>query len=184
MKDMTPERWQRIEALLDDALDREPSTRDAWLDEACGDDVELRRSVGELLSAGEKAGTFLEDDGPGPVVRLRDAVLRVREQREAEKEYVGRQIGPYRVIRHLGKGGMGQVFLAVRDDQSFTRYVALKIIRRGMDSEEILERFRTEQRILGSLSHANIARLLDAGATEDGVSYLVMEYIEGIPITK
>ncbi len=184
MKDMTPERWQRIEALLDEALEREPSTRDAWLDEACGDDVELRRSVGALLSAGEEAGTFLESDGPQPVAQLRDAVLRVREQREAEKEFVGRQVGPYRVIRRLGKGGMGQVFLAVRDDQSFMRYVALKIIRRGMDTDDILHRFRTEQRILGSLAHANIARLLDAGATEDGLSYLVMEYIEGVPITK
>jgi serine/threonine-protein kinase len=183
MKDITPERWQRIEELLDGALDREPATRNAWLDEACGDDAELRRSVGALLDAGDEAGTFLEADGPRPVANFRNAVLRVREQRQAEKEFVGRQIGPYRVIRRLGKGGMGQVFLAVRDDQSFTRHVALKLIRQGLDTEEILHRFRTEQRILGSLSHPNIARLLDAGA-EQGLSYLVMEYIEGVPITK
>lgn len=184
MKDMTPERWQRVEALLDEALEREPSTRDAWLDGACGDDADLRRSVGDLLSAGEEAGTFMESNGLEPVARLRDAVVRVHEQRQAEKEFVGKQVGPYRVIRRLGKGGMGQVFLAVRDDQSFTRHVALKIIRSGMDTEDILHRFKTEQRILGSLSHANIARLLDAGTTPEGLSYLVMEYIEGVPITK
>ncbi|MBT4603042.1 MAG: protein kinase, partial [Bacteroidetes Order II. Incertae sedis bacterium] len=79
-----------------------------------------------------------------------------------------RMVGPYRLVRKLGRGGMGQVYLAVRDDEAFKRYVAVKVIRKGMDTEDILKRFRVERQILASLTHPNIARLLDGGATEDG----------------
>jgi len=95
---------------------------------------------------------------------------------QATEHTTDEYIGPYRLIRPIGRGGMGQVYLAMRDDQSFKRYVALKVIRKGLDTEDILRRFRIERQILASLAHPNIARLLDGGATDDGVSYFVMKY--------
>ncbi|MFT5145111.1 MAG: serine/threonine protein kinase, partial [Thalassolituus oleivorans] len=106
----------------------------------------------------------------------------IRKASEEDDSLTGTHVGPYRLIRPIGHGGMGQVYLAMRDDKSYTRYVAVKVIKRGMDTEEILNRFRMERRILASLAHPNIARLLDGGATQDGLSYFVMEFIEGEPI--
>ena len=92
---------------------------------------------------------------------------------------VGRRFGPYRVVRELGRGGMGAVYLAERDDGAFEQRVALKLIKRGMDSDQVVARFRAERQILASLEHPNIARLLDGGASDDGQPYFVMEYIDG-----
>ena len=94
------------------------------------------------------------------------------------------RIGPYRLVRELGQGGMGTVYLAVRDDDVFSKRVALKILKRGMDTDAIVRRFRTERQILAGLDHPNIARLLDGGATGDGLPYLVMEFIEGMPLAE
>ncbi len=105
-------------------------------------------------------------------------------EEDAEAAVELERAGPYRLIRKLGRGGMGQVFLGVRDDEAFKRYVAVKVIRRGMDTDDILKRFRVERRILASLNHPGIAQLLDGGATDEGVSYFVMEYVDGDPITK
>lgn len=99
---------------------------------------------------------------------------------EARRE--GTRIGPYKVLREIGHGGMGTVYLAVRDDDVFKKRVAIKLVRRGMDTDSIIRRFRNERQILASLDHPNIARLLDGGATEDGLPYLVLEYIEGQPM--
>ena len=93
-----------------------------------------------------------------------------------------RRIGPYRLVRRIGRGGMGTVYLAIRDDEAFQRRVAVKVLKRGMDSDAIVRRFRTERQILAGLSHPNIAALLDGGTTPDGLPYLAMEYIEGQPI--
>src|SRR5262245_64422558 len=95
---------------------------------------------------------------------------------------VGRQVGVYRLVREIGRGGMGAVYLAVRADKEFRHRAAIKIVKRGMDTDFILRRFRNERQILAGLEHPNIARLLDGGATDDGVPYYVMEYIEGRPI--
>jgi non-specific serine/threonine protein kinase/serine/threonine-protein kinase len=92
------------------------------------------------------------------------------------------RVGPYRIVRELGQGGMGTVYLAVRDDDVFHKRVALKILKRGMDTDGVVRRFRTERQILAGLDHANIARLLDGGTTSDGLPYLVMEYVEGTPL--
>ena len=181
MKEMSPGRWERVEEFYDEAMELPREERDRFLDEACGEDLELRRDVARLLAAGDEAGSFLEADAPAPVAALRDALHRTP---APGSDLVGRHVGPYRMERPIGRGGMGQVFLAVRDDDVFMRWVAVKVIRRGMDSEEILHRFRTEQRILASLAHPNIARLLDGGVTEDGLSYLVMEYVDGQTITE
>ena len=95
---------------------------------------------------------------------------------------VGDRIGPYKVLRRIGRGGTGSVYLAVRDDDEFQRRVAIKLVRRGMATTDILRRFRSERQILASIDHPYIARLLDGGSTDDGVPYFVMEYIEGEPI--
>ena len=96
----------------------------------------------------------------------------------------GPRIGSYRLVRELGQGGMGTVYLAVRDDDAFRKRVAVKVLKRGMDTESIVRRFRTERQILAGLDHANIARLLDGGTTADGRPYLVMEFVDGVPLVE
>src|SRR5262249_43361245 len=97
---------------------------------------------------------------------------------------IGRQIGAYRLVREIGRGGMGAVYLALRANDQSGRRVAIKLIKRGMDTDFILRRFRNERQILAALNHPNIARFLDGGATDDGLPYFVMEYIEGLPIDR
>jgi serine/threonine-protein kinase len=180
MKDVPTGQWKRIDAIMDGALDLATELRDEYVRKECGDDRALLKQVQAMLGAGEVAGTFLENEGPEMLGDMRDAVRKAVDQKE--DALAGTHVGPYRLIRPIGHGGMGQVYLAMRDDASYTRYVAVKVIRRGMDTDEILKRFKMERRILASLAHQNIARLLDGGATEDGLSYFVMEYIEGQPI--
>src|SRR5262245_36615244 len=94
-----------------------------------------------------------------------------------------KSIGPYQVVRKMGQGGMGAVYLGVRVDQEFKKHVAIKVIRTGLDSDEVVARFRRERQILASLDHPNIAHLIDAGTTDDGLPYFVMEYVQGRPLT-
>ena len=180
MKDLSPQRWNQIESILDQALDLPPDQRMPFLNEVCADDPLLLEQVKTALEASGEANPFLEaPTGEHLAAMLQDLPL-PQNADESERQYVGR----YRVLRPIGRGGMAQVYLARRDDESFKRHVALKIIRRGMDTEDILRRFRTERQILASLNHPHIARLLDGGMTDDGLSYFVMEYIDGVPITK
>lgn len=173
---MTPERWQRIKALLADALERPPAERAAFLDEACGSDATLRAEVESLLAY---------EDVPGRGDSLADVqaepAATVTETPTDELRVAGRRIGPYEIVREIGQGGMSTVYLARRVDE-YRQQVAIKLIRHGMDTDFVLRRFRNERQILASLDHPNIARLLDGGTTEDGLPYLVMEYIEGTPI--
>lgn len=115
-----------------------------------------------MLDASKKAGSFLESGGGSQLQGALEKMAAVRTEDETEDEEM-RMVGPYRLVRKLGRGGMGQVYLAVRDDEAFKRYVAVKVIRKGMDTEDILKRFRVERQILASLTHPNIARLLDGG---------------------
>ena len=183
MKHIDPARWQRIEALFDEALERDAQDRAAWVREQAGADEELARKVMDMLKASGEAGTFLESTSRND---LQDALARMAStiEEEAKDSSDPERAGPYRLIRKLGRGGMGQVYLGVRDDEAYKRYVAVKVIRRGMDTEDILKRFRVERRILASLNHPGIAQLLDGGSTEEGVSYFVMEYVDGESITK
>ena len=168
---MEPERWRQIEDLFQAALDCEPERRSALLEAACGHDRALREEVDSLLASYEEAG-FTEAPA------FRDAV-RLLEQNHS---LTGKRIGPYRVIREIGHGGMGAVYLAARADEAFRKQVAIKLIKRGLHMEAIVQRFRNERQILASLDHPNITRLLDGGTTEDGLPYFVMEYIQGEPI--
>jgi len=167
---VTSERWQQIKVVLEGALDREEAERTAFLDAACEGDDELRREVESLLASEPELGDFIET----PVFRIRPE--------EDVPLAAGERIGAYRVVRELGRGGMGSVYLAERADEEFEQRVALKLVRRGMDTDEIVRRFRSERQILAHLDHPNIAKLFDGGTTDDGRPYFLMEYVEGQPI--
>ncbi|MGH9851442.1 MAG: protein kinase domain-containing protein [Blastocatellia bacterium] len=171
---MNPERWRRIDELFGAVADLPPAEREAQLTRICGDDEELRREVLELL-AHEPPDSFLHDP-------IKHAALAVTN--EPADELLGQRIGPYRLTRLIGRGGMGAVYEAVRDDEQFQQQVALKLIKRGMDSDFVRERFMRERQILASLDHPHIARLFDGGTTADGLPYFVMEFVAGEPITE
>jgi eukaryotic-like serine/threonine-protein kinase len=186
---MTPERWAKIEELFNAALETPVAERAAYLDSVCGDDAELRGMIERLLRSDAEAGDFIETPPQvSQATRLFNNAITLIDQPVSSypktTEMIGRQIGAYKIERELGRGGMGEVYLAWRADNEFRKQVAIKLVRRGVDSENVLRRFRRERQILASFDHPNIARLLDGGTTEDGVPYLVMEYIEGQPLTR
>jgi eukaryotic-like serine/threonine-protein kinase len=170
---MEAERWQQIESIFQSALDCDPAVRGALLDSSCTGDPELRREVESLLAS-------YHEDRPTDS-RAFCQGMAILEDR-ATLLMLDRKVGAYRIVREIGRGGMGVVYLAARADESYEKLVALKVLPRGLDGEDIVRRFRSERQILASLEHPNITRMLDGGATEDGLPYLVMEYIEGEPI--
>jgi serine/threonine-protein kinase len=157
----------RVEALFDEALDRGDGWRD-WLTGVCGDPA-VRAEVALLMRAHERSAGVLEA-APGGWSRVRDDRLT--------------SVGAYRVVCELGRGGMGTVYLAERDDGHFTHTVAVKVLRRGLDADDVVRRFLAERQILATLQHPNIARLLDGGVADDGRPYFVMEYVDGEPIDR
>jgi serine/threonine protein kinase len=169
-----PARLQAIESIFHAVLEVEPQQRDAFLRERCADDDALRREVEDLLAAHETAGGFIET----PIAMLDE---RLFEDEDADR-LIGRTIGHWEILRRIGSGGMGAVYLARRADRQYEQQVAIKLIKRGMDTESMLRRFRNERQILAGFDHPNIARLLDGDTTEDGLPYFVMEYVEGVPI--
>jgi eukaryotic-like serine/threonine-protein kinase len=169
------ERWRQLEELFQSALERAPEARAAWLDSACAEDAELRTEVEALLAAHEQ-GT-LDLTRPAAFV---DA-LKVLARRTARSQ-AGRRIGRYRVLREIGRGGMSRVYLAARADQAFEKRVAIKVVERGLESEEVIRHFQRERQILARLDHPCITRILDGGTTAEGLPYLVMDYVEGEPI--
>jgi serine/threonine-protein kinase len=174
---MEATRWRRIEALLDAAFDLPAEQQRAFLAAECGDDAALRAEVESLLAADRVAEGVLEE-GVAP------ALFSGLVERHAEATLApGTPVGAYRVLRLLGSGGMGEVYLAERADGGFEQRVALKLIKRGMDTADVLRRFLAERRILARLEHPNIARLLDGGVGPDGRPYFAMEYVEGEPLT-
>lgn len=169
---MSNPQWERVQEIFERALDLDGDARERYVREACEGDAGLLAEVTSLIEADEHGNSFL--DGPGL------AGVFVREDDLPE----GAVVGPYRVVRPVGEGGMGKVYLAERADGQFEQRVALKVIKRGMDSDHILARFHAERQILARLHHPNIARLLDGGATEDGRPWFAMEYVEGSPIDR
>jgi serine/threonine-protein kinase len=166
--------WDEADRLFDQALELLPGDRQRWLDERCAGNPALRRQVEALLRADAAAAHFLELDG----WRLAEPLV----ERSEPESAVGRVIGPYRVVRELARGGMGVVYLAERADGQFEQRVALKLIKRGMDSDEINRRFLAERQILARLNHPHIARLLDGGVSAEGQPYFAIEYVEGSTI--
>lgn len=176
---MTPERWQQIEEIFQDALDLPVSKRKKFVAEKCGEDSELKSEVEKLLSQFDDASSFIEtpaynDSQAGVLSKLMDF--------DEDDPMLGVVLGSYRIEGEIGRGGMGAVYEAVRADGEFRRKVAIKIVKRGMDTDFILRRFRNERQILATLEHPYITRLLDGGTTNDGRPYFVMDYIEGLPL--
>lgn len=169
---VTPERWQQVKSILEGALERTSEERTVYLETACSGDDDLRAEVDSLLGSEAILDDFIEE----PLFDFHGS---------AEEEWgAGVRVGPYRILREIGHGGMGSVYLAEKADGEYEGQFALKVIRRGMDSEEVLRRFRSERRILTQLDHPQIARVFDGGTTADGRPYFVMEYVEGRPITE
>ncbi len=176
------ERWQRISAILDAALDLPQADRGPYLDDACAGDPGLRSVVEEFLAAGAASSTFLSV----PAVERAAPLLAHAGEPSAPSfasHLIGRTIGAYRIVRELGEGGMGVVCLAERIDGQFAHQVAIKFVKHGLHSEEARRRFLLERRILAQLEHPAIARLLDGGVTDEGTPYFVMERVNGRPVT-
>src|SRR4051794_3279948 len=164
-----------LEAVFLAALEKgAPEERAAYLDQACAGDAELRRHVERLLSAQPKVGNFLQAAAPG----RSDTALEV-----PLAERPGTVIGPYKLLQQIGEGGMGVVYMA-EQQEPVRRKVALKIIKPGMDSRQVIARFEAERQALAMMEHQNIAKVLDAGTTDTGRPYFVMELVHGIALTK
>ncbi|HEX8072230.1 MAG TPA: protein kinase [Pyrinomonadaceae bacterium] len=173
---MNPERYQQVKQLFAAAVECDAGARADYLARACGGDEELRAEVESLLAHDEPESEFIEKSAFEVTARLL-----ADEEAQARRE---QRIGAYKVLDEIGRGGMGVVYLAVRADEQFHKQVAIKLIKRGMDTEAVVRRFRNERQILAALDHPNIARLLDGGTTDDGLPYLVMEYVAGTPVTE
>jgi eukaryotic-like serine/threonine-protein kinase len=183
---LTRERWAQIRQVFEDALGRPAKDRVAYLHLVCAGDGELRREVESLLKSHDDSTDFLSTPAAqlGQAMFARGGFSRGDSFRgeEAGDYPKGYRVGPYEFERRIGRGGMGSVWLASRFDHEYKRQVAIKMVRRGTDSQEILRRFRMERQVLAGLDHPNIARLIDGGSTPDGLPFLVMEYVEGTRI--
>jgi serine/threonine protein kinase/tetratricopeptide (TPR) repeat protein len=167
--------FRRIKEIFLAAVEKpEPAERDAYLREACGQDEELRRQVDALLGKHAQAGSFLESPAPSPVPTVDEPPV---------GESPGSVIGPYKLVEQIGEGGMGTVWMA-QQTEPVRRLVALKLIKAGMDSRQVIARFEAERQALALMDHANIARVLDAGTTDAGRPYFVMDLVKGVPITR
>jgi serine/threonine protein kinase/TolB-like protein len=176
---LSRERWRQIEALLDAALDVPPKERAALLERAAADDRDLHAAVEQLLRSHDQMENFLE----GSIQQFAEPVLAARPCLPAIPE--GIRFGSYHVVRQIGRGGMGAVYLAERADGQFRKRAALKLLPAGWAlDDDLLRRFREERQILASLEHPGIARLIDGGVAEGGGPYFVMEYVEGKPIDR
>jgi eukaryotic-like serine/threonine-protein kinase len=171
---MKSNRWSLIEEIFQGALDRPAAERKQYLAEACGNDPELLREVESLLANDVDAESVLHS-------LVADNVKQMTESSIASD--LGSQVGPYLLVRELDSGGMGVVYLAVRSDDQYFQIVAIKMIRKGLETAELVQRFRVERQILATLNHPNIGAILDGGETKDGRPFIVMEYVEGQPIT-
>ena len=173
------DRWQRIDAVFSDALDRPEPERAAFVRRACAGDAALEAEVLDLLRSGEAASAWWDRAG---TVRAR-LLADVASPESATEDLQGTLLGAWRLGPRIARGGMGSVYLAHRADGRFEQRVAVKLLRRGLDTEDVINRFLSERRILAALEHTGIARLLDGGEAPDGRPYLVLEYVEGKPIT-
>jgi serine/threonine-protein kinase len=169
---MPAEPLRNVEDIIRRAAGVGPHERLAFVRNACGGDTALYEAVIERVSASWMSDLAEQEPGHEDA-----AALALGDSRQA-----GELIGPYRILRVLGQGGMGEVYLCERADDQYRKQVAIKLVSRGLISRQVQTRLRTERQILATLDHPNIARLLDGGTSADGVPYLVMEYVDGEPI--
>jgi len=163
--------WQRVQTLFLESIDLPPGERSKFLEFSCAGDPRMISEIESLLAADTDSEALIEA-----------AVQDVAASYFDTHALIGQRLGLYRIVREIGRGGMGSVYLAVRDDQEYQKEVAIKVVRRGMDTADVLERFRYERQILANLEHPYIASLFDGGSTADGVPFFVMEYIQGRPV--
>jgi non-specific serine/threonine protein kinase/serine/threonine-protein kinase len=177
-----PELWRRVEHVCIAAMERDEAERSAYVAAACAGNELLQREVNSLLAGYGRAESFMES----PAIEVAAKSLAADELVSADlaSRFIGRTISHYRIVEKLGSGGMGEVYRAVRADGAYEKQVAIKLIRSGFGSEYFLTRFRNERQILARLDHAGIAHLLDGGATHDGLPFIVMEYVDGLPIDR
>ncbi len=173
---MTPDRWQRVKLLFGDAVELAGEARVRFLDESCGEDAALRAEVDSLLVAHAHEHAVL--DRPAA-----DYVGGAAPGLDPDR-WVGRRLGAYEIVALIGVGGMGEVYRARRMDAEYEKEVAIKLVPAGLHAGFVLQRLRNERQILAHLEHPNIARLIDGGATDEGIPYLVMELVDGIPIDR
>ena len=169
---MNPELWKRAEPIFLCCADLPPAERSALLDDACGEDGDLRQAVEALLHGDRVPDSFREPIGAA-----------AKEVASGADRWIGAQLDQYTIVRRIAEGGMGVVYLAHRSDQQFEQEVAIKLLTSARSAAELRSRFLGERQILANLNHTNIAQLFDGGETDDGVPYLVMEFIDGTPIT-
>src|SRR5262249_22204839 len=162
-----------VEAVFLAALGLAPRERAAYLDGACAGDPGLRRRVEKMLAAQAQAGSFLEQPACGPAETVEDLSIRERP---------GTVIGPYKLLEQIGEGGFGIVFLA-EQQAPIRRKVALKVLKPGMDSKQVIARFEVERQALALMDHPNIAKVLEGGQTSSGRPYFVMDLVKGLPLT-
>ena len=162
---------ERVEHVFNEAMDQPPNQRAAYLDTACAANSELRAEVERLLRTAEQAGEFLDS----PTVSA--------STEPPPEERKGAQIGPYKLLQRIGEGGFATVYMA-EQQTPVVRKVAVKIIKPGMGTEQVIARFEAERQALAMMDHPNIARVLDAGATETGRPFFVMELVKGVPLTE
>lgn len=171
---MKQDRLNKIRELFDKASNLNAVEREVFLNQECANELELKKEILSLLDSLENTKDFLEE------------ALTIVEQNKNNftDPYIDKQIGNYLIDGEAGVGGMGIVYTGRRNDKEFEQKVAIKILKHGITSEYLLKRFQIERQTLANLQHQNIARLLDGGRTIDGLPYLVMEFIDGIPITE
>ena len=171
---MDKENFLKTKELFGKALEVDASMRKKFLEDNCKENEELKNEVLSLFEFLENEDDFLEKPFEIPA-----------ESSEFETDpFIGKQIGKYIIESEAGIGGMGVVYVGLRNDQEFEQKVAVKILKHGITSDYLLKRFQIERQTLASLQHSNIAKLLDGGSTEEGLPYLIMEFIEGTPITE
>src|SRR2546429_1368881 len=168
---LTPERWQQIKEVFADAQDRMPAERVDFLERACAGDGSLQNEVESLLAAAESEAA-------------EDGSIATGGHSLAEDAMIGRRVGAYKIVQRIGRGGMATVYLASRADEQYEKQVAIKILLPELDSDDLLRRFRNERQTLAQLDHPNIVKLLDGGTTQEGLPYLVMDYVAGAPVDK
>jgi serine/threonine protein kinase len=171
---MTPEEWQEIKYVLQTALELDPPARPKFLDSACAGRSTVRAEVESLLHSHDEDEIFLQQPVAVAAGDLASGAVEVT--------WAGRRVGPYELLEPIGEGGMGKVYRAVRVDGMYDKQVAIKLIHGGLSTEFFISRFRNERQILANLEHPNIARLLDGGVTVEGLPYVVLEFVPGVPI--
>ena len=183
---MEKKRWNRIETIIDTALTLNGVERTAYITNACNKDNRFIKEVYSILRSieeAEKSG-FLERAFNDNREFLKELSDRPKKTDDVYQQHIVRRIGPFEITEFVGSGGMGTVFRAVRKDGQFSQEVAVKLLQEDLRQEESIRRFRLEQEILANLNHPNIARLYDGGMTDDGIPYLVMEFIDGVPVSQ